>query len=125
MDAVCSEAETLANHEETGGSCSMPLAAVCVHDGVDPACGSEAVGSPTQCHRLNDTWSNTNLGATPSSAPAMPYVEVRVCYRFTTLFNLSDVQLPFGWGLGVGEIYIEKDRTFTVACYQQSAGACT
>jgi hypothetical protein len=55
----------------------------------------------------------------------MPYVEVRVCYRFTTLFNLTDLDLPFGWSLNLGEVFIEKDRKFTVACYQQTAGACT
>ena len=54
----------------------------------------------------------------------MPYVEVRVCYRFTTLFNLTNLDLPFGWGLNLGEIFLEKDREFTVACYQQAIGAC-
>lgn len=125
MDAVCSEARTLANQDDSGGACSMPLAAVCVHDGADPTCGSEAASSPTACQRLNSPWSNANLGATPSGAPAMPYVEVRVCYRFTTLFNLTDLDLPFGWSLNLGEVFIEKDRKFTVACYQQTAGACT
>ena len=45
------------------------------------------------------------------------YVEVRICYRFTTLFNLSNLQLPFGWGLSIGDIWLNKTRNFTVGWY--------
>ncbi len=46
----------------------------------------------------------------------MRYVEVRVCYRFTTLINVNDMELPFGAGLmSLGEIHLERLRTFTVA----------
>jgi hypothetical protein len=44
-------------------------------------------------------------------------VEVRVCYRFTTLFNLTNLELPFGWGVSLGEVYLERDRQFVVANY--------
>jgi len=124
LNVVCHEAEVLPNHAEAGGTCTMPVAAVCVHDGQDPGCGSERVGSPLQCHRLNDPWSNTNLGATPSAAPPMPYVEVRACYQFTTLFNLTNLDLPFGWSLTLGDVFLERDREFAAACYQQTPGAC-
>lgn len=125
MEAVCREAEILPNHDDAGGSCSMPLAAVCVHDDNDQAgCGNEADPTVTACDDLNGTWDDANNGPTPSGAPPMPYVEVRVCYRFTTLFNLTDVELPFGWGLSLGEIYLERERHFTVACFQQTAGPC-
>jgi hypothetical protein len=124
LKVVCQEAETLPNQSASSGACEMPITAVCVHDGLDPDCGIERAGSPSKCHRLNDSWSNANLGATPSGAPAMPYVEVRVCYQFTTLFNLTDLNLPFGWSLDLGDIFLERDREFTVACYQQSPGAC-
>jgi hypothetical protein len=48
---------------------------------------------------------------------ALPYVEVRVCYRFTTLFNLTDLQLPFGWSLSVGEVWLQRDRVFVAGTY--------
>ena len=126
LSAVCSEAETLPNQAESGGSCSMPVAAVCVHDDNDMAgCGTEAGGAPPGCSSLTDTWSDANNGAAPAGAPAMPYVEVRVCYRFTTLFNLTDLELPFGWNLSLGEVWLQKVRQFTVACYQLAPGPCT
>lgn len=126
LDAVCSEAETLPNQAVSGGSCSMPAAAVCVHDGNDMAgCGTEAGASPAECSSMDEAWSDANNGAAPSGAPAMPYVEVRVCYRFTTLFNLTDLELPFGWSLSLGEVWLQKVRQFTVACYQLAPGACT
>jgi hypothetical protein len=104
----------------------MPAAAVCVHDGNDLAgCGTEAGTAPADCNRLTGTWDDTNNGAAPSGAPPMPYVEVRVCYHFTTLFNLTDLELPFGWSISLGEVWLEKDRQFTVACYQLAPGACT
>ena len=45
------------------------------------------------------------------------YVEVRICYRFTTLINIDDMQLPFAWDISVGEVYLQKDRVFTVGWY--------
>ena len=45
------------------------------------------------------------------------YVEVRICYRFTTLINIEDMQLPLGWDISVGEVYLQKDRAFTVGWY--------
>jgi hypothetical protein len=123
LDAVCSETEPLPNQNKVGASCTMPLAAVCVHDGVDPLCGIESddgvgpePGVP-QCTGVNGAWDNANLGATPGGAPALPYVEVRACYRFTTLFNLGDLNLPFGWSISLGEIWLQRDREFTVANY--------
>jgi hypothetical protein len=64
------------------------------------------------------------MGFDPAGAiPQMNYVEVRVCYRFTTLVPLSDLDLPFGWSLSLGDIYLQKDREFTVACYPGPPGA--
>jgi hypothetical protein len=51
-------------------------------------------------------------------------VEVRTCYQFTTLFNVTSLELPFGWSISFGTIYLERERTFTVACYQSAAGPC-
>jgi len=116
LDAVCAEAETLPNQTKVGGNCTMPLAAVCIHDNLDPICGAEADPGVAQCSQLNEPWENRNRGATPSGAPPLPYVEVRVCYQFTTLFNLH-LQLPFGWGLSLGDVWLQRDREFTVANY--------
>lgn len=113
-NAACSEASTLPNRTVSGGSCSMPAVAVCVHDGIDPMCGAEADPSLSECNELNQSWSAANLG--PGAAP-LPHVEVVVCYRFTTLINLDGISLPFGWGISLGAIHVEKGRDFTVATY--------
>ena len=41
----------------------------------------------------------------------------RVCYQFTTIVNLQDLQLPLGWGLSLGDIWVERANTFTVGFY--------
>jgi hypothetical protein len=59
-------------------------------------------------------------GAWPSTEPAtgqLAWVEARACYRFTTLTNIQDLDLPFGAGLSLGTIWLERDRSFTVADY--------
>jgi hypothetical protein len=116
-DAVCHEAKALPNQTEASGVCSMPITAVCVHDGNDPACGSEATAAPADCPKVIGAWNPANSGAAPLGSTPLPYVEVRVCYRFTTLVDLSNLQLPFGWGLSLGDIWLERDRAFTVANY--------
>jgi TadE-like protein len=137
LNAVCAESKTLArtdvttagaipscSYDDGGGPTNIwPLSAVCVHDGTDPVCGQEA-GSVANCPTLTSGWDASNLGATPSGAPPLPYVEVRVCYQFTTLFNLTNLDLPFGWSISLGTIYLERARKFTVACYQLGAGQC-
>jgi hypothetical protein len=126
LEKVCSDTETLPNQAESGGSCTMPLAAVCVHDGHDLAgCGVEADPSVTECADLNAAWSDADVGPDPIGTGALRYVEVRTCYRFTTLMNISALRLPFGWGLSLGDIYLQKDREFTVACYPAASGPCT
>jgi len=123
LDAVCAETEPLPNQVKVGSSCTMPLAAVCIHDGGDPLCGVESddgfppePGAP-QCTGINGAWDPANNGATPLGATPLPYVEVRVCYQFTTLLNLTNLQLPFGWSLSLGEVWLQRDREFTVANY--------
>jgi TadE-like protein len=118
LDAVCAESEPLPNKVIAGGNCTMPLTAVCIHDDVDPGCGSEANPSVTDCTGVNSGWDHTNNGpALGSPAVALPYVEVRVCYLFTTLLNLGKLDLPFGWSLSLGDIWVQRDREFTVANY--------
>jgi hypothetical protein len=123
LDTVCEESEVLPNHAASGGICSMPMAAVCIHDGDDKAgCGVEANPGAGTCDLVNDptTWNDDNLGTDPDGAgplAALPYVEVRACYRFTTLINMSDVQLPLGWSISLGEVFLQRERSFTVANY--------
>jgi Flp pilus assembly protein TadG len=116
IDAVCRETETLPDQAEAGGVCTLPFTAVCVHDGNDVDCGGEASAAPAECSRVTSAWDPANNGASPG-APALAYVEVRVCYQFTTLFNLSELRLPFGWGLSLGNIWLERDREFAAANY--------
>ena len=122
-DAVCAEAEPLPNKVVVSGNCTMPLTAVCVHDGVDPGCGSEADPSVTQCTLasgtgVNNLWNHNNYGPAFGSPPtALPYVEVRLCYRFTTLLYLGTMKLPFGWSISLGDVWLQRDREFAVAKY--------
>ena len=101
--------------------CSMPAAAVCVHDAVgasfgpDPFCNgaSDSPSPPAQCTNISDPWPTANAQGTG----ALAYIEVRTCYQFTTLANLQNINLPFGASLSIGDIWLERTRTFTVACY--------
>jgi hypothetical protein len=132
--ALCDEARVLPNRDPLVGApstpvsngtvdnpCSMPVAAVCVHNApdatfpADPYCDgtSDAPSPPAECSGLTSSWSSTNAQGTG----ALAYIEVRTCYRFTTLMNLQNLTLPFGAGLSIGDIYLQRTRTFTVACY--------
>ncbi len=92
----------------------MPIIAVCVQDGDDPDCGGLAPGYtgpvPAQCTIFGEPWLDDSGGVTGSHS-----VEVRLCYRFTTLFNL-DVDLPLGWGLSLGDVWLQRARAFVVDC---------
>jgi hypothetical protein len=125
LEAVCEEADPLPNRAASGTPqiCSMPHAAVCVHDSAqgDAAvnggnCGGEAAGAPAECTTMgNPAWTAAIEQTYP--ATQLPYVEVRVCYRFTTLFNLTNVNLPLGWSLSVGEFWLQRDRVFVAGAY--------
>ncbi|MBA3405083.1 MAG: pilus assembly protein [Gemmatimonadaceae bacterium] len=90
LESVCGEADRLPNQAGSGSSCTMPAAAVCIHDDdaklpayvADGWCGKEAPVAPNECTEVKSTWT----AGKPSTA--LPYVEVRICYQFTTLFNL-------------------------------------
>jgi hypothetical protein len=124
LEAVCEEADPLPNRVASGTPpiCTMPRAAVCVHDaaqGDAPVnggnCGGEAVGAPGQCTTMAPAWTAAIEQTDPPTQ--LPYVEVRVCYRFTTLFNLTDIDLPFGWSISVGEFWLQRDRVFVAGTY--------
>ena len=114
---ACREAKELDNTTFSADACaSMPVIQVCVHDNADPLCNQTAFGASIPnpgCEPMLTAPDTTMQGGTEQSR----YVEVRICYRFTTLFNLSNLQLPFGWGLSLGDIWLNKTRNFTVGWY--------
>jgi hypothetical protein len=112
QEVACEEAKTLPNWAASGGTCSMPIVASCVHDEWGDHCGAPAVPIPPGCTELA-SWPPT----LPDQAGGLPYVWVSACYRFTTLFNISDLHLPFGWSLTLGDIWLQRERVFTVADY--------
>ena len=118
---ACAESEQLAVSPEQVDATDCPrltAVRVCVHDNLDPQCGSAIPGFagavPAEC---SDTavgtapaWSNYNPGEVTSH-----WVEVRVCYHFTTLFNLH-LSLPLNAGLSLGDVYLQKTRSFVLDC---------
>lgn len=112
QEIACEEAETLANRAGSGGSCSMPVTGVCVQDEWGTHCSSPSGTVPPSCNLLS-AWPPT-----PATQPGgLPYVQVTTCYQFTTLINISDLRLPLGWSLTLGDIWLQRERTFTVADY--------
>lgn len=119
LESVCGEAQKLPNRTGSGSSCTMPASAVCIHDDdaelpaytVNGWCGIEAAAAPSECTDVKSSWT---AGKAPTT---LPYVEVRVCYQFTTLFNLQNLQLPLANGLNLGNVWLQKDRVFAVADY--------
>ena len=102
-----------------------PAIRVCIHDAaeLDANCGDIVTGSapvPEECWRTSELMEPESLRdeveTDASPTPREAYVEVRTCYRFTTLFNLN-LSLPMNAGLSLGEIYLQKEAVFTVADY--------
>jgi hypothetical protein len=116
--AVCSESSDLPNTDINVGTqtcATWPVVRACVHDGVDPQCGQPITGFPAaipaQCNDMNAAWTTSQGGSSER------WVEVRVCYRFTSIVN--------GAVLNIGEIYLERRRQFVIPCYfQLGASPC-
>ena len=72
---------------------------------------------PPECDSIN-TWAPdpSNIAPVNGGETPVPYVEVRTCYHFTTLFNLH-LQLPFNWSLNIGDIWMQRSRFFVVGDY--------
>ena len=131
---ACQEAQRLPNTtfapDSTGGTCSgIPVVRVCVHDDAvrppgDPKCGASipsfAGTIPAECEYMQGD--GTPAGADPAWLPTMDaaeasiYVEVRTCYRFTTMVTMP-LALPMNTGITIGEIYLSDRAVFTVADY--------
>ena len=117
LETVCEEAEPLPNQVKSGTTCTMPLVNVCVHDaagGDTVRCGNDSPGAPAECDVMDAAWSEQIAQTDP--AEPLSYVEVRACYRFTTLINV-DLQLPLGWDISLGELWLQRDRSFVAGNY--------
>ena len=120
--SVCGEAASLpnANPGVGGGQCSGLPTVVCIHDNVDPLCGdgyNDSGGIPAGCPTLQPGVRPSNTQVAESGAQSWPYVEVRVCYRFSSLMRLDipsigGVLSPLG-----GDFFLERARTFNVSNY--------
>lgn len=123
---VCVELRSLPNttYDSTDGSCpTWPVVRVCVHDQANNS-GSNQCGQPitpgfdasppAECDRLpspgDPSWDPTMTGGGPGpGGEPSRYVEVRVCYPFTTILNLPIMP---------NRILFQRVRTFTIACFQ-------
>jgi hypothetical protein len=99
---------------DSGSGEQLPLIMVCVHDNVDPLCDQPAFGAavpgptdPDPCDLRNPP-TNDMAGYTTGTESSR-YVEVRICYRFEML-----IHAPF---LALDDIWLRKDRVFTVAYF--------
>lgn len=127
---VCHEARSLPNTTYDPGppeTCpDMPVIAVCVHDGQDPLCSaSDALTAhsgpvPAGCDQILTTINRDNSSGGETSSNS---VEVRVCYHFTTLFNLH-IQLPWNAGMNLGDVWVERTRSFVVDCPPAGVSSC-
>ena len=113
--AVCQEMQALPNTAGTGANCTgMPFIRVCIHDGADTDCASEAFGASirAECPQTGGPMSNSQTGGYPQR-----WVEVRVCYQFTPI-----LEAPI---FNFGEIWVERTRAFVIPCYfSLGAGDC-
>jgi TadE-like protein len=122
---VCSELSVLPNTTfiSADRTCpTMPLIGVCIRDDMDPMCGQPISGFsstiPANCTQMAEPWSFY------SGREALSHsVEVRVCYQFTTLFNLH-FTLPGNVGLDLGEVWIQRERVFALDCPPGDVSAC-
>ena len=112
QEVACEEAKTLANRTTTGSVCTMPVVGSCIHDEWGQHCSSLSGPAPSSCSILG-AWPPT----LPSQPGGLPYVQVTTCYQFTTLINMSDLRLPLGWSLSLGDVWLQRERVFTVADY--------
>ena len=104
-DAACLELAELPN--ATSGCSTMPYIVACVHDSQDTGCGSEVHGQtiPADCGDMTTPATNSQGGTQAR------WVEVRICYRFTSLVDAPLISL--------GTFWLQRTRTFTIPCYFQ------
>jgi TadE-like protein len=120
---ACREAQLPNADPDTLNCPGGPAVSVCVHDAAagDANCGDGgAAPVPPECTAiLAGMDPSSGLVVEPTDANEFPrgaYVEVRTCYRFSTLFELN-ITLPMNTGLGLGDVFLQKEAVFTVADY--------
>jgi len=122
-DSACAESRRLPTFDATdacpdgahdGGGAPSWFVRVCVHDGADPICDTTPTGYSVPPSGMCDEYERPISNAVPN-AIASYFVEVRLCYKFETLLNLN-LALPMNAGLGVGDIWLERTRTFVIDC---------
>jgi len=128
---VCVEVRSLPNttYSSADGTCSSwPIIRVCIHDqtfnNVNNHCGQPITpgfdaSPPAECTDFpppgDPTWDPSMAGGgTGAGGEPSRYVEVRVCYPFTTILNLPIVP---------DRIVFQRTRTFTIACFQNPSPA--
>lgn len=113
--SVCDDASNLPNATPGGGGeCDGLPTMVCVHDMADPSCGTvynDASGVPAACPNITAGASNSMTGSESM------FVEVRVCYRFNTIFEMTLPSLGGPLQAIGGDFFIERSRVFSVANY--------
>jgi hypothetical protein len=126
---ACEEMTSLPmpDDERAGPSCQhLSAIRVCVMDGIDPRCGVPISGMENpiaaRCHDMDalpsPPWPSSSGGSVSSHS-----VEVAVCYQFSTLFNLN-LALPLNAGLSLGDVFMERTRSFVVDCPPGLVDAC-
>jgi TadE-like protein len=125
VDIACREAKLPNGDPGTPDCPGGPAMSVCIHDaaGLDPNCGAgNAAPVSPECTDIAagmDPASELDVVAQETDANEFPraaYVEVRTCYRFSTLFELN-ISLPMNTGLGLGDVFLQKEAIFAVADY--------
>jgi hypothetical protein len=129
--SVCVEMRNLPNasYDATTGACpDWPVIRVCVHDqtanSANNHCGQPITpgfnaSPPAECTSLpppgDPTWDpSMSGGGMGSGGEPSRYVEVRVCYLFTTLLNVPVVP---------NSVLFQVTRIFTIACFQDPSAA--
>ena len=115
--SVCDEGHDLPNVTpgSGGAECGDLPTLVCVHDGIDPQCGTiynEGGGVPAECSSVQP-----GSAAPTVDSQSNAYVEVRVCYRFSTFFQITIPFFDMSLTPLSGNFFIERTRHFTVADY--------
>jgi hypothetical protein len=114
---VCAELTNLPSTGPPPTCPDMPIVIVCVHDGADNGCASQASagggGIPSNCNDFTPP-PNSNQTANPDGTLAR-WVEVRTCYHFTPI-----LQMPL---FSLGDFWLQRTRNFTIPCWFVLAGA--
>jgi hypothetical protein len=109
---VCAELRDLPgiNYDSGTNTCpDMPFVLVCVHDGQDTACATEASPGSTPVPAACGTFSPAPTHSQAGGQPGARWVEVRTCYHFQAILHVPLFSL--------GDFWLERSRSFAIPCY--------